>query len=134
MSHGGYEFEAGTPQNCPPNDAGCLNGIVYRGLRKPKLGIRPEDFLSHRANGVRCVGDECLCRGLSIWVDIKDFEHARKNIPAFKKWALAAITVDEIDGIAKKTPSNVQPNHHTFWKCQSVDWCVKANIVLAPVV
>lgn len=111
----GYEFTTGRPASCPPDEAKPFSGKIFRGIKAPP--ISPRDFLSAVEAGSRhCVAEDCQWWGLSVWLTLDAALHARGVLKHMKKWHIAEGTIDASDGVILATPSNAQPQHHTFWK------------------
>lgn len=121
-----YRFSDHLPKDCPPHEAEPVAGEVYRGIKKGRL--RAEDFLSHREQGIRCSGDECLCCGLSVWVDLRAAKHAVSMIPYMRKWKIAKASLSPRHGVIKHTPEH-QPDHYTYWPDKRNDCCQLFSII-----
>jgi hypothetical protein len=129
-SAAGYLYADGVPDGCPPVDAKPVNMLIYRGIKVSPISER--DFKSHREMNATCTLDECQCWGLSVWTSPEAVAHARKTQRFFRKWHIAAGTVDFSDGVLKATPSEPQPEHHTYWKQKDCNLSSKFQVVMPP--
>lgn len=102
------------PGHCPPDDANPYAGTLYRAAKKFPPNKR--DMLSVIEQGRRTDAQDCRSWGLSVWVDEAAARHAREIVPFFRTCSIVKFTVDEDNGELMHTPSNDQPNHHTYWK------------------
>jgi hypothetical protein len=66
--------------------------------------------------GRRTDPQDCKSWGLSVWVDESAARHAREIVPFFRTCSIVKFTVDGDDGELMHTPSNDQPEHHTYWR------------------
>jgi hypothetical protein len=125
------QFNGGMPNYCPPTEVAPYAGEILRAV--PDEQIQENHFLSHAEMGKRCDKDECGSWGLSVWLSNEAAAHARA---AFKKYFskrfIVRVSVTEKDGRILKTPSNTQPEHHTFWKSSSAQFANRAQIVMKP--
>jgi hypothetical protein len=121
------------PKPCPPPNAGPANGVIFRGIPKPP--ISEDDFLSHpELNRPNCDHGNCEHWGLSVWVSKAEAEHAQRIFRYMRKWHIASGSVNGSDGVIMQTPSNQQPNHHTFWKIYGLEISSRFQIVIQPLV
>jgi hypothetical protein len=112
---------------CPPAIAQESEGLVFRGVRRPPLS--DGDFLSHFELGLPNANDnDCNHRGLSVWRTQAAVLHAKKVIPAIRKWKIAAGILEPTDGLIAPTPAERQPEHFTFWKLEHVQVTGKFTI------
>lgn len=125
-------FHPGLPTDCPPREAGPIETTLYRGIRRPPVSAA--DFLSHREANRNCTACECDCWGLSVWTTRDAVDHARATIPFVRKWYIAEGKVVPEDGVIAATPSEKQPEHHTFWRDIRRDLAPRFTIVLQPLI
>jgi hypothetical protein len=60
--------------------------------------------------------NDCRGWGLSVWLQEADAKHARQIVPFFRTCSIVKFAVEPDDGVLMPTPSNDQPEHHTYWK------------------
>jgi hypothetical protein len=75
---------------------------------------------------------ECECWGLSVWTSRDAVDHARKASRYVRRWHIAAGQVVPEDGVILATPSEQQPEHHTFWRDVRRDLASRFTIILPP--
>lgn len=91
---------------------------------------KDRDFESFAEQGREGIDpEECQSWGLSVWTNEPAVMHARKAYHFFRKKKIIMFSIMETDGCLKATPSNRQPEHHTFWKTRSVDLVSKSQVV-----
>lgn len=125
------EFNGGMPKHCPPVEVAPFAGEILRAV--PTEPILENHFLSHAEMGKKCDIQECESWGLSVWLSKEAAVHARaafKNL--FSKRFIVKISVNEHDGRLLKTPSNAQPEHHTFWKSSAAQFASRAEVIMKP--
>lgn len=130
-----HKFNRNIPENCPPSVAKPVERLIYRGIKSPP--ISSNDFLSHRELGEKCSAKgrygECDCWSLSVWVSEEAVNHARGISGRIKQWYIAAGKVSKTDGVLMATPSNSQPEHHSFFCDINSDLAPKFALVMNPV-
>jgi hypothetical protein len=129
------DFHPDRPKSpiCPPSDAKFYKGTIWRGVKNPP--ISEEDFKSHaERNAPNCDRGNCEHWGLSIWISEEAVKHARELHPKMigQRWHIAAGDVNASDGKIMATPSDGQPDHHTFWKYHGHSILSKFKIVMPP--
>jgi hypothetical protein len=127
------DFHPDRPKSpkCPPDIARTPNEMVWRGVRE--LPLSEEHFKSHvELNLPNCDKADCTHWGLSVWVSEEAVEHARKLHRFIRRWYIAAGKIDKSDGKIMLTPSEAQPDHHTFWKFHDHPVAAKFAIVMEP--
>jgi hypothetical protein len=127
-----HRFHSGLPPDCPPEKAIPFEGTLYRGIKITPMTAA--DFLSYREANKKCTASECDCWGLSVWTTREAVDHARKTIRYIKKWYIAAGQVVPDDGLILHTPSEAQPEHHTFWRDVGRDLVSRFSVILDPVI
>lgn len=98
--------------DCPPNDADALPLKAYRVVSEcPPIS---SDFMSWVEEGKKGPpGRECECRGISLFLDLRDAKH---HIALFgMKSHIAEGEIPATSGKAKKTATNNFPSHITWW-------------------
>lgn len=118
------------PQNCPPAEATPMEGTLFRGIPNPP--VNASHFRSHAEAEKPCDPRKCKSWGLSVWVSEADARHAQQALTYMQAWHIAAGQVVPSDGVVMPTPSNSQPNHHTFWLSPNRDISSKFQIVIEP--
>lgn len=103
------------PENCPPEDAGDVDGAVYRFVKKKDP--RPADFVSHLERGLRPEMPECLRAGLSCSIDLEHMKQVKESVPYRKRQTIAACSMKPEHGKIKQT---LKPPHHTLWARRTV--------------
>jgi hypothetical protein len=127
-----HKFHPGLPAECPPKEAQPIEGALYRGILHPPVSA--VDFLSHREANKKCTAGECECWGLSVWRTRDAVDHARATIRYIRRWHIAAGQVVPEDGVILPTPSEQQPEHHTFWRDVQRDVARRFTIILLPLI
>lgn len=130
MVAGPLEFHPNLPADCPLPGAQPHVGIMYRALKAAEP--TEWDFTSdaERAREGYSVED-CLNWGLSVWVSEGGVEHARRIIKGFHKKCVVRVVVGVADGLLLATPTDNQPEHHTYWKGANCQLCAKAEVHIA---
>ena len=70
----GLAFPADWPPDCPPEAASCASAVVFRVVRQTPLSR--EDFLSFHELGKDVRNRACEARGLSVFLNSRDAQHA----------------------------------------------------------
>lgn len=127
MTNSNLRFHAGLPDNCPLAEAEAVTKRVYRAILK--TAPTPADFESEaeRRNYAHGSGT-CKHWGLSAWVTRSAVELAREIVPGFNKKCIVGFDATPTDGVILHTPSDTQPDHHTFWKVIDVDLCPRCTV------
>lgn len=111
-------FPTGWPARCPPEDASCAEGQVYRITKKNPL--EPSDFLSVREENKPFPPDrECEAAGLSVFQKREDAIHYRRKFPYLGD-RIAQGTLTEEHGKLKPTPRG-RNSHMTWWPYEGVE-------------
>jgi hypothetical protein len=126
------KYHPDIPVACPPKEATPTNGVVYRASKKASL--EASDFASHAERKLRGYDPKvCQCWGLSVWVSEEAVETARKLFPVFRyKRFILSGALGVSDGVIMQTPSESQPEHHTFWKAIDRDVSAQFTVYLNP--
>lgn len=107
------------PATCPPPSAQQVDQILYRGLKG--VTACSDDFHSDAEKDRKgCDFSDCQSFGLSVWVNESGVETARLVVPGFKKKCIVSFAVKKNDGKLLHTPTNRQPEHHTFWRSKTL--------------
>jgi hypothetical protein len=102
------------PAHCPPDGASPFAGDLLRASKKFPPAER--DMLSLIEQGRDIDPSDCRGWGLSVWLDEADARHALAIVPFFRTCSIVRFAVEKNDGVLMHTPSNDQPEHHTYWK------------------
>ena len=103
------------PELCPPVDAVPCEGTYYR-IAKGNPASNG-DFFSQRKLQPNKVFtglgvDECVARSISLFSDINDAIR-RLKLPKFRNAQISAVTLEQKDGVMKKTFSD---SHYSWWR------------------
>lgn len=108
---------ASLPLGCPPNDAMPCTSVMYRLVAAPQ--IAPTDFISHfELYPSRSFPDECIARGLSVFLSFEAACKLRKRFRAYSQFRIAVASFPEAVGVIKQTGSC---HHHTWWPEEGTD-------------
>lgn len=130
MTNFSCEFDPDMPSGCPPTAAYQADQTVYRCVDNNRP--QPIDFESDVRAKRRLANPEiCQSWGCSVWLDELAVEHALRIFKSFRKKYIVRGTIEGDDGALQHTPSDQQPNHHTFWQAESVDVSPKFEVFIA---
>lgn len=129
-----YELHDGLPEACPSEMAKPVAGPLYRGIKNiKKMPLSESTFFSHRKLNIKCDEPECECWGLSVWLTRDAVTHALNTFDFMKKkWHIAYGELNNEDGLILHTPSEAQPEHHTFWRDTRREFAARFHIVIYP--
>ena len=101
------------PDGCPPGDAHQTDAEVYRLVAS--IPPTPADFESHydRFPERQPWDDECMARGLSVFVTYEAAQRYRKRYKSLRSNKIAVGTLTPQLGVIKQTTLTV--DHHTWW-------------------
>jgi hypothetical protein len=113
-----HVFPTGWPLECPPKDALCAEGTVYRIAKTNPLD--PSDFLSVREEGKPFPPErECEAAGLSLFRKHEDAVHYRRKFPYLgDRIAQGVLAKDH--GKLKPTPRG-RNSHVTWWPYEGIE-------------
>lgn len=125
----GLQFHPDIIKACPPADAVPASGFLYR--KVDALPATKNDFIS---DVERRGGDpsRCDCWGCSIWTTAAAADEALELFPYWKKKYIVRVDLQHSDGVIKKTPTNRQDDHFTFWRDFRVDISPRQKIHYRP--
>ena len=110
------------PENCPPDSAVPVTGIVYRFVDN----LEEIDFFSfYDLDPTKNWGNACKARGLSVFRSQEVTESMAAILPSLRRKQLAKAELTAGDGVIGHTPSRNTAEHYTFWPLLS-----KENLVL----
>jgi hypothetical protein len=119
------------PADCPPSTAEPRDGLIYRAVKK--LPVVESELLSDaERNRPRIDKTNCLNWGLSVWITEDAVAYARGALAFTRKRYVVGITVTDADGRLKHTPTDNQPEHHTFWRFHQRPLAAQCQLHLEP--
>lgn len=109
-----YNWPKDYPDQCPPENAEELSGVVFRFInKKTPTSI---DFDSHyERNPDGNYADPCQARGLSVIRSHDDCNRMRDGVPALRKKKVAFADIRSSVGLIASTPSRTCQGHCTWW-------------------
>jgi hypothetical protein len=114
------QYRETLPENCPHSDAAEITGDldVYRLV--VSLPPTDSDFRSQRVLNPQKTFrvDECICCGLSVWMDIAEATNTKK-LPRFKNQLICKIKLQNGAGKIKQTGQRIA--HRTWWPYSGYD-------------
>ena len=123
------QFHQGFPNGCPPADAESGDCTLYKAIGGSDPVVRDfESFAERKRPGIDLAA--CQSWGISVWTDMDSVQHALNAFHCFRSKHIISFSVKENDGLLKHTPSNRQPNHHTFWKSVAANLLDSCNIAI----
>ena len=121
-------FPADYPESCPPAGAWDLNGDFFRFATENVADLtEPRNYQSLFELRKRNFppAQECKSRDLSGFLTLPDLEIARtrlgKKFPQYQTYPTVVLGLQSGDGLALKTPSSNNTEHHSFWVCVGID-------------
>lgn len=106
------------PEGCPPFDAGAALGRIFRFVQGAPP--RRDDMRSWAEQGRNPDhGTECQRCALSVLVDEHDVAKARKAVPIFRKWKVAAAEFVPGQGEIRQTGNSEW--HHSLWVADAIE-------------
>jgi hypothetical protein len=120
------------PPGCPPDSAASAQGVMYRAVRS--FPVAEKEFLSDAERNRRKI-DKVDCRnwGLSVWVSEEDVAFARDIMGWTRERYIVALQLTGREGRLKRTPTNNQTEHYTFWRHHQLALAPQCQIYLPPI-
>ncbi len=115
------------PEQCPPAEALKIETdiCVFRLVKNSPAA--EEDFMSQRAlsPNAKFRVDECIARGLSVWVTQTEAENARK-LPKLRTMSVCRV---RLCAGAGKLMQTFKPDHRTWWPFASFPILSRCEVV-----